>query len=479
MTVAGSGIVFLIFGAFFAVFIVPLMLVLILRNIGAYRVMGRGRKILFYFFSYVLLIGLEYLLIAWLKEKSLEPLFYFFLYLLLLLFLTFALKSILQNYTQNSFFTLLMLTLLVIVGIYIKVKPKVYINNPNFEAQFVKALSLKYIATDSLYASNALVIENDTIAGFYENTRLPDLPHHPHPKCFFIQSIKDLKYRRILDKTGWIGFADHVDYANGAIYTEGTGYGHLSRMIYPDTTEAEGYTDSLDRTNVSYKRILYKNKLIISWGRGFYVFDADNQKLLYRGLGIPYTTLLYNKLIYISSESRFKGLEVKCLDMDLLKVVWSRKIDGDKLTENHLFNDDNNMPPTANEMVLSIATEKGLQLLNLSNGNPVRTVPLPDTKTNWIYHQLDKSNIYLSTDSIFQCINAENGKERWRKIGMRLNGLYHNDVIALSTDKAKYYLLDKYTGKMLNTVPASPDDRVRIFNKYMIISSLEQGKLYR
>lgn len=475
--VAGSGIVLLIFAVFFAIVIIPLMMVLILKNIGAYGILGRGRKILFYFFSYFLLVVLEFMLIGWLKEKALEPLFYFFLYLLLLLFFTYALKSILQNYTQNSFFTVLMLTLLVIIGIYIKIKPKVYIANPEFEKQFVKALGLKYIAADSLYASNALVIEKDTIAGFYENIEIRDLPHHPHPKCFFIQSIEDLKYRKIIDMTGWIGSEYYIDYANGAIHTSGTGYGYLDRMIYPDTTEAEGYVDSLGRVGFPTKRLVYKSKLIIMGGGGFHIFDINSQKLLYTGSGMPYINLLGNKLIYVSS--RYKDIIVKCLDVDRLKVIWSRKIDGEELLENHLFNDITSMQLMFNERVLAVATNKGLQLLSLLDEKPVRTIPLPDTKTKWIYHQMDKSNIYLSTDSIFQCINSENGKKLWQKNSMHLSGLYHEQVIALSTDNSKYYLLDRNTGKVLNTVPASLDDRFRIFDKYMIISSSGKGRLYQ
>jgi hypothetical protein len=477
MNITGSGIGNLIASTFFIIGFIPLICILVFNNIGLYKGWTRGLRIFGYLFSYGFIFALEYLLIYSLKQSAISPLFYFFIYLVILLFLTSIFKSYFQRNSRRSSLTISILTLLVLTAISIKVKPKVVLYNPAFENEFVKALGLKFIAADSLYASHTLCIENDTLAGFYDNVLKHVSEGQARPKCFFVQSINDLHYRKIIDETGSIGSEYYIDYANGAIYTDGTGYGHLAKMIYPDATSAEGYVNSSNSMSLVYKRLIYRNRLIVIAIKGFAVFDTDSEKLLYFSSTRPYPQLIDNKLIYVNWED--KKATVNWFDIDKLKTIQSTEISGGILLGNRLFTDEVSRPPVFNKKALFILTDKGLQVLSLSNYKNLRTIPLPTTKSPWTYHQVDNSKAFLSTNSLLVSLNLADGKTCWKFNGMRLYGLYHDFVIALSSDNATYYIIDKTTGKVIQVVKSSAEERVRVFDKYVIISSGLNGKLYR
>ncbi len=117
--VAGAGVASLVFTYVLMINLMPLMIVVILSNFGIYRIKKRQIRIFTYLFSYILLVGLEYMIISWINVGTFASFFYFFLYLLLLLYFIYALKSILRNYTKKSIYIVSVLTLLVIAGIII------------------------------------------------------------------------------------------------------------------------------------------------------------------------------------------------------------------------------------------------------------------------------------------------------------------------------------------------------------------------
>ncbi len=473
MNVAGGGLAGFVSVMIFMIGLVPLLITLILNNLGVFKGLPRLLRVLAYCISYFLLLALELFLFRWLKYKLSEGFFYFTLYAILLLLLTYAFRKVWAIYLK---WMVPVITVIVIFIIYFSVRPANRNSNPLFEKQFVDALNLQYISRDSLYSANTLIISKDTIAGFY-NANHPDIAWEKQPKCFFSQSIRNLKYRKLINMTGWMGTEYSVSYQNRAIFVNGTGKGHLVRMIYPDTTEAEALTNPDINFDLVTKRIVFKNKIVICGTGKFAIYDYANEALLYSGQGFCFSTLMDNKLVFIDSSN--DGLIVNCLDLDRMKIIWMTKADGMHLTENHLFADPKNAGLMFNQNGLAIVTEKGLQMLDKVNGRLIKNFPMPDITKSFICYQLDREKIYLSANDTLECKDAKSLKKKWIIKGARLYGSYKEYVIGISADNKKYIIADAATGKITQTIPINQDINVRFIDKYVLISSLNAGNLYQ
>lgn len=326
--------------------------------------------------------------------------------------------------------------------------PKVL--NPNFEKEMVKALNLKFVNSDTLYRTPFTSVINDTIVGYKWHSYGENEKDY-----YFLQSLKDLKYRKLfkpnLSITPWY----ISELKDGCLYFGGP---HVMTSVCMDGTTKE-YFKALNIIYVS-SLVLYKNKVIVSSIRGIYILDIKTQKILrhYRGaVGfIRDDTFVF-----------YGGVYLGCVDLEKLSLVW--EIDKRKT----------NMEVASKDNTITSNTKVKEDYHDTYYGTPVsksrdrfidNTKRIIDSKTGKVLFSDSKIN-HLETDGdegYMGMIDSsavyldKNFNIKWVLKYAKIMRSHKNYVIAIDKSDKNILIIDKVTGKVKNKILRKVQDNYGI-----------------
>ncbi len=479
MNVAGAGLGGVIGGLIVLMFIIPLLVVLICINLGYFRSHSRINRVLRYIGLYVLALAIEMILPWTLLSDFLSFFVWIFGFALLLVIITFIL-----SYSKPA--TLLRVrrivgiaVMLTLPTIYFFIKtPKPHIN-PLFEKEVAKALDLSLISRDSLYNASHLVIVGDTAAGFYEGNyveRWEDGGPSYVSSGYFMKSLTDSTFQYYWDRKGY-NLSDYsMSYSDSSIILYGDSGGKLIRRIYSDTTESNGFVYKGGHFHTAY-RIIYKNLQIIGSQERFLVFDEVTQTLVLDKPAKLLNTLLGNSLLFV--EKHGKKTSLNYLDLDQLKVTWSRPInvvlyEGPARTTNRqdLYITDKYFVVKAVDAACVLERKTGLTKWKY------RWHSSPVTHENFV--MIDTSRLFLSDGRLLKSFDLTTGKQNWILKNATLLGLHSKFVIAWSIDQKWLLIIDKSSGKILTRIRRSDTSLgIRLIGDYVVVQSGKVTGIYR
>lgn len=325
--------------------------------------------------------------------------------------------------------------------------PKVL--NPNFEKEMVKALSLKFVNSDSLYLSPYTEIFNDTIVG-YKFYSYPE----QDKGFYFMQSLKNLKFKKIFKPNDETLLTPSYINAlkNGCLYFGRFGTSYMTSVCMDGTTK-DYFKNDTNGVFYANEVLLYKDKTAITSMNGVHIFNTESQKLLWKShsgkamFGGPVGVLLGNKLILESGE-------LACVDMDKLTYTWRIKArDIDMLfpkPDSTTLNKDKYNRDYSGERL----SKKKNQYLFLDkyviDCNTGRLLYHDNRFYN--LHFDDYDNGYLGTmDSTAYYLNSD-FKILWKLKYARPITVYKRYVVAKDKDETHYLVIDKFTGKVKNKI---------------------------
>lgn len=345
-----------------------------------------------------------------------------------------------------------------------------------FEKEMVAALDLKFVDRNNLYIGAHTRVINDTIMGYYPYITDESMPG------FFFQSLNPLSVITFIEITHqendpypegtYITY-----YKNGCMYFPEKHGSTIHKVCISGSTREyfREYRDSMRNTSKVY---CYKNKAVLLGTDGVFVFDVNTEKILwkfpFKGIdAYEYAgpcTIINNKLYFTDLGNR-----VNCINLDNYKIEWQTQIPNIDLLPGFT-------PPKEiyylyhTDKYLVLAGTKKLTMLDSNSGQIIWNFPWELDPTNRYQPNFDVVGdlVYFTYPDELKCMNYITNKIVWKLNNVSYQGIFKNNIVALSKDRNYFFVINKDTGKFKAKIK-NPDDGSNLIdfidNKYIIINS--------
>jgi hypothetical protein len=343
-----------------------------------------------------------------------------------------------------------------------------------FEKQMVRNLGLTYCNSDPSYRGPYTRIFKDTIMGY----RFV-IENNSGPEYFFFQSIKNPSYKVKLirnRRNDLLPTENYITYFNNGCMYFGTFGGSTMERICIDGSTKQYFRNYADTLFYANKVLIYKNKAAITSMNGMYVFDMDNEKLLWKykhekpnDLYDGSSSIINNKFYFSDKHQR-----INCLNLDNMQMEWQTQLVNTGLLRYFgLYQELGGLYHTDKYLVLP-GTSK-LIIMELNTGKIVWTY---EWYMPWYFQpkfDVVGDYIYFTYEDKVECINFITNKRVFRIKNAIYQGEYKNYIIAKSKNSQYYVIANKNNGALKKLIenPNVKDELIHFVDKKYVIVNRE------
>lgn len=288
------------------------------------------------------------------------------------------------------------------------------------EQKLIDFFKLKPINTSIEYYSNSYMrIFDDTLVKCVSVTKKSGNWRYGY---YFIQSMLNPVYKKYVDASEWFVSFSPIDYyKNGYLYTGRFGRSYMERIGIDGSykTYFKKYDDTMFYINDLF---FYKNKTVIVSMNGIFLFDTENEKLLYKfkyphnHVELQHQCMVGKYFIFTAHSHKKYGapIFIYCLDMEKGNIIWKKYYKNAGFTFEYDPNINRYRIPSNKHNEIVICTYTGIDIFDVSTGKVMWTFTFQKPKTETTFVYIDSTTCYYRDDDTIYAIDFKRDKLLWK-----------------------------------------------------------------
>jgi|GEM_PF-6059499 len=329
--------------------------------------------------------------------------------------------------------------------------------NVNFRQDIVKALGVTFVNKDSMYLGSRTQIFNDTIIGL--------------GKSYFIQSLKDLSYKKVFDNSDVQRPTRINQLRNGCLYFGDFSHSYMVR-ICQDGTIKKYFVKSGQDMFYANKVYLHEDRTIIISMDAVYIFNTESEELVWKHRysvqpELIWSTVVDGKLLFLEcpkqSANHLEGL-ISCLDIKKLKYIWRQPIIGE-CAKGTGYDDIEH-----SHREIFLRTQTKLIVVNLLDGS----IGYENKDLYYLTYDSEKKLYFGITHTGVVCLNSK-FQRLWTAPNCNFQGQIKNYIVVYSLDRKHLTVIHKSNGKAWARIvvdyPKDPST-IEFMDNYLIFNGM-------